>query len=354
MPCRSASASLPVAMSYGVAAVGPTHPVDQRGHRVRGGAVHPDLAVPVERHEPPGRVDQRVDDGQVEAGAARRSRPSSRPTRRRAGRRRSDAGLPDRVEVEHVGQVVDVGRQEVVGPSRGPGPGERHPLHASQTARIRSSLARRAIHPVASVSAGPPCGGLYLKPPSVGGLCEGVTTMPSARPRAPDRCRAAVGAQDRVRDRRGRACSGRRESTSTVTSLATSTSSAVTQAGSDRPWVSRPTNSGPSKPCSRRYSQIAWVVARMCASLNEVVQAGAAVARGAEGHLLVDVLRVRFSRVVGRHQVRRRRRGRRAGRAVRHGARSCLRSCQRCRRDHTSAVARVTANTIPIGVYLKT
>ena len=30
------------------------------------------------------------------------------------------------------------------------------------------------------MSAGPPCGGLYLKPPSRGGLCEGVTTMPSA------------------------------------------------------------------------------------------------------------------------------------------------------------------------------
>ena len=35
---------------------------------------------------------------------------------------------------------------------------------------------------VASESAGPPCGGLYLKPPSLGGLCEGVTTMPSANP----------------------------------------------------------------------------------------------------------------------------------------------------------------------------
>ena len=31
-----------------------------------------------------------------------------------------------------------------------------------------------------SVSAGPPLGGLYLKPPSSGGLCEGVMTMPSA------------------------------------------------------------------------------------------------------------------------------------------------------------------------------
>ena len=45
-----------------------------------------------------------------------------------------------------------------------------------------SSLARSWIQPVMSVPAGPPSGGLYLKPPSGGGLCEGVTTMPSARP----------------------------------------------------------------------------------------------------------------------------------------------------------------------------
>src|SRR5881296_1859473 len=31
------------------------------------------------------------------------------------------------------------------------------------------------------MSAGPPLGGLYLKPASSGGLCEGVTTIPSAR-----------------------------------------------------------------------------------------------------------------------------------------------------------------------------
>ena len=42
------------------------------------------------------------------------------------------------------------------------------------------SLARFAIQPVASLSAGPPCGGLYLKPPSRGGLWLGVMAMPSA------------------------------------------------------------------------------------------------------------------------------------------------------------------------------
>ena len=42
------------------------------------------------------------------------------------------------------------------------------------------ALARAAIQLVASESAGPPCGGLYLKPPSRGGLWLGVMTMPSA------------------------------------------------------------------------------------------------------------------------------------------------------------------------------
>ncbi|CKP54634.1 Uncharacterised protein [Mycobacterium tuberculosis] len=44
----------------------------------------------------------------------------------------------------------------------------------------RISLARLAIAVVAAVSAGPPLGGLYLMPPSDGGLCDGVTTIPSA------------------------------------------------------------------------------------------------------------------------------------------------------------------------------
>ena len=46
---------------------------------------------------------------------------------------------------------------------------------------VSNSFARRSTQPVMSVSAGPPLGGLYLKPPSAGGLCEGVITMPSAQ-----------------------------------------------------------------------------------------------------------------------------------------------------------------------------
>ena len=41
------------------------------------------------------------------------------------------------------------------------------------------SLARVCIAAVMSVFAGPPEGGLYLNPPSDGGLCDGVITTPS-------------------------------------------------------------------------------------------------------------------------------------------------------------------------------
>src|SRR5919108_398912 len=50
----------------------------------------------------------------------------------------------------------------------------------ASTPSARSRLASSSIHLVASVSAGPPLGGLYLKPPSSGGLWLGVTTIPSA------------------------------------------------------------------------------------------------------------------------------------------------------------------------------
>lgn len=48
----------------------------------------------------------------------------------------------------------------------------------SPAARI--AFARSWIHCVTSESAGPPWVGLYLNPPSSGGLCDGVMTMPSA------------------------------------------------------------------------------------------------------------------------------------------------------------------------------
>src|SRR5438045_2706621 len=53
------------------------------------------------------------------------------------------------------------------------------------------------------------------------------------------------------------------------TPFAASTSSAVRCAGAESACVSLPRHSGPSIPRPRRWSQIACVTARMCASLNE-------------------------------------------------------------------------------------
>ena len=82
------------------------------------------------------------------------------------------------MEVNHIGQIGHVGVEVVVtlGVRERRASGTRFTF--AQSPR-RISLARSAITPVASVSAGPPLGGLYLNPPSRGGLCDGVTTIPS-------------------------------------------------------------------------------------------------------------------------------------------------------------------------------
>ena len=54
----------------------------------------------------------------------------------------------------------------------------------------------------------------------------------------------------------------------TCTPLAASTRSAVFSAGAESAWVSAPMYSGPLMPAPARYSQTAWVIARICASLN--------------------------------------------------------------------------------------
>ena len=67
-------------------------------------------------------------------------------------------------------------------------------------AAASSSFARSWIQRVTPVSAGPPCGGLYLNPPSSGGLCDGVTMIPSASRSLP----AVVPGQDGARNDRRR------------------------------------------------------------------------------------------------------------------------------------------------------
>ena len=100
-----------------------------------------------------------------------------------------------------------------------------------------------------------------MMPPSSGGLCEGVITIPSARPEVRPRLYVRMaceitGVGVALRDQK------------VETPFAPSTSSAVSCAGSERACVSLPRKSGPLVPCALRYSHTAWVTARMCASLN--------------------------------------------------------------------------------------
>ena len=120
---------------------------DQRRHRVRGGAVHPDLAVPVEGHEAPGRVDQRVHHRQVEPVPLARSRPSTPRSPRPAGRRRS---APRRTGSRRC-RPRAAGRRRTSRGSRTPdtvsaGAGERDPVHALEVA-ARSARWRAARSP---------------------------------------------------------------------------------------------------------------------------------------------------------------------------------------------------------------
>ena len=101
----------------------------------------------------------------------------------RVHRQASSPRGADGIHIDDIVQVLDIGQDEILLrewslPSS--------PLRTARASRWRlpfasSSFARSWIHFVTSVSAGPPLGGLYLKPPSSGGLCDGVITMPSAR-----------------------------------------------------------------------------------------------------------------------------------------------------------------------------
>ena len=83
------------------------------------------------------------------------------------------------------------------------------------------------------------------------------------------------------------------------TPLAASTSSAVFCAGPDTACVSLPMKSGPEMFLLVRYSQIACVMARMCASLSVPSSGTAAVAAGAEAHQLLRIVRIGLALVVG-------------------------------------------------------
>ena len=78
--------------------------LDERRHRRRRGAVHPDLAVPVEGHERPLRVDFRVDDREIDRVSFGDRGPVVPPTPHRGDRADPYAGFLDLRQVNHAGR----------------------------------------------------------------------------------------------------------------------------------------------------------------------------------------------------------------------------------------------------------
>ena len=113
---------------------------EQAGHRVGAGAVHPDLAVVVERHEREPRVDGLVDHLEIQAEALGDAGPVLDAGAAHRVGAELDAAARDRVDVDDLGQILDVGGQEIVDPRRGRGcaPGRRR-----RAARARCRRAAR-------------------------------------------------------------------------------------------------------------------------------------------------------------------------------------------------------------------
>ena len=117
-----------------------------------------------------------IDHGEVESVLLADERPvvDARPAER--VRADVDARLANRFDVDDVDEVVHVVAAEVVGLDA------RRLRAAHVRTAVRDDLVRAVGDPGGARRClpGPPCGGLYLKPPSRGGLWLGVMMMPSA------------------------------------------------------------------------------------------------------------------------------------------------------------------------------
>ena len=82
---------------------------DQSPHGIRRRRIHADLAVPVHGHKAKLRIDLLVDHGKVELVAFGNRRPVMHTGAAQRVHSQMDAGAPDRVEVDDVAEVGDIG-----------------------------------------------------------------------------------------------------------------------------------------------------------------------------------------------------------------------------------------------------
>ena len=189
------------------------------------------------------------------------------------------------VHIDHVAEIGDVRVEKIVlvrrrGLARALASGMRF-----TPARLAASSSLASVLDPAGdrrVSAGPPFGGLYLKPPSVGRI---VRRRDDDAVRQPVLCGRGCRRGSRARSP-GVGVYSSPAAIITSTPLAASTSSALANAGADSACVSMPRNSGPAMPCCLRYSQIAWRDGEDVRFVEAALERAAAMARRAERHAL--------------------------------------------------------------------
>ena len=189
----------------------------------------------VDGHEAPGRIDLRAHhvDGQVELLVHQRPVVDGSAAERVDAQ--AHAGGTDHIEVDDVLQIGDIVLAEVEALDQVGLDGllERNALDVLEIAEQLVGTIRDGVGDVGRSRA---AGDRVILEAAIGRrLCDGVTTMPSARP-SPVKRWVPSAARLWVRmawDTTGVGVKSSRESMRTVTPLATSTSMAVFQAGSD-------------------------------------------------------------------------------------------------------------------------
>jgi hypothetical protein len=154
----------------GIRVIGEGNPIavfeaDESGHRIWTGAVHANDAVVVDGHERKGRINPRIDDCDLQSiGGIDRLPVIDGGAAKRVDRETEPSGA-NGVHVDHVAQIVDIGKDEIflvsrIGVDRNP---EGNPLHAGIA--VSQKLIGPVFDPLGRVGVGrPPIGWVVLEP----------------------------------------------------------------------------------------------------------------------------------------------------------------------------------------------
>ncbi len=189
----------PMAVGIGVVAEGEIEPVfefDQAGHRIRAGTIHANLAIVVDRHESELRVSLVIYDGDIQSipFGDRSPIPDAGPTQGVGSQ--LDSRRFDRVEIHNVGQIGDVGIEQISRVRRAglEGGVVRDPLHGRVLAT--QDLVGSVLHHAGDVGVGRSTVRRVIFEPAIfGGIMGGSDDDPICQAR----CAAAVIAQDGMR-----------------------------------------------------------------------------------------------------------------------------------------------------------